>query len=365
MEEKNEEGEIKGAIEPATMRQIETILNQMKRSVCKILEPKYATGFFCNIEINNKNTPVLITNYHVIDDTFLEKGKKIKVQLGNDKNPKIINLNKDKRIFSNTNKEYDIMIIKLDQKDEINGIKFLEIDDSLLNHNSELAYEDKSIYILHYPFGNEVKVSCGRGFTKYKHNNFDMIHKCKTYSGSSGSPIFDLSSNKVIGIHKSYIQKDNKNECVNVGTFLKYPLQLIKKKFQKFPKKVSRASLLSTPLSNRVITPLLTEKNNINNRIEKANDAQDIISFKEFRINKLNDETTINKPKNLKLNNVNTRDDKLIKSYKNVQILVSYDNNLNPNKNGLIINLRNSDINKLNIESNSNFRERQKKFITL
>ena len=117
MEEKIEEGEIKGAIEPATMRQIETILNQMKRSVCKILEPKYATGFFCNIEINNKNTPVLITNYHVIDDTFLEKGKKIKVQLGNDKNPKIINLNKDKRIFSNTNKEYDIMIIKLDQKD--------------------------------------------------------------------------------------------------------------------------------------------------------------------------------------------------------------------------------------------------------
>ena len=92
MEEKIEEGEINGAIEPATMRQIETILNQMKKSVCKILEPKYATGFFCNIEINNKNTPVLITNYHVIDDAFIESGKKIKVQLGNDKNPKIINL---------------------------------------------------------------------------------------------------------------------------------------------------------------------------------------------------------------------------------------------------------------------------------
>ena len=40
MEGKIEEGEIKGAIEPATMSQLEIILNQMKKSVCKILEQK-------------------------------------------------------------------------------------------------------------------------------------------------------------------------------------------------------------------------------------------------------------------------------------------------------------------------------------
>ena len=287
MEEKIEEGEIKGAIEPATMRQMETILNQMKKSVCKILEPKYGTGFFCKLEINSYKIPVLITNYHIIDDEFIESGKKTKVQLGNDKNPKIIYLNKDKRIYSNTNKEYDIMIIKLDKKDEIDDIQFLEIDDSLLNHNSQFAYEDKSIYILHYPFGSEIRVSYGRGFTKEKKNNFDMIHKCKTNYGSSGSPIFELSSNKVIGIHKSYIQKDNKNECFNIGTFLKYPLKEIKKRFQKLPKKIPYANGPLNLRIRRVKTPQLMEKNIIKNRIEKANIAQDVISFNGLRLNKL------------------------------------------------------------------------------
>ena len=364
MEEKIEEGEINGAIEPATMRQIETILNQMKKSVCKILEPKYATGFFCNIEINNKNTPVLITNYHVIDDAFIESGKKIKVQLGNDKNPKIINLNKHKRIYSNKNKEYDIMIIKLDKTDEIDDIQFLEIDDSLLKHNSELAYEDKSIYILHYPFGSEIRVSYGRGFTKKENNNFDMIHKCKTNFGSSGSPIFDLSTNKLIGIHKSYLKKINKNECVNLGTFLKYPLSEIKKYFQKLPKKISNNNAPLNHCYRRVKTPQLKEKKNIQYGIEKANFAQDIISFNELKLNKLTDHKDINKPKDLKINNDNIRNDKIIKQYNNIPNSDSNAIDLNQNKKGRINDLRKGDTNKLNIKNNSNFNKRQRNFFT-
>ena len=365
MEEKIEEGEIKGAIEPATMRQMETILNQMKKSVCKILEPKYGTGFFCKLEINSYKIPVLITNYHIIDDAFIESGKKTKVQLGNDKNPKIIYLNKDKRIYSNTNKEYDIMIIKLDKKDEIDDIQFLEIDDSLLNHNSQFAYEDKSIYILHYPFGSEIRVSYGRGFTKEKKNNFDMIHKCKTNYGSSGSPIFELSSNKVIGIHKSYIQKDNKNECFNIGTFLKYPLKEIKKRFQKLRKKIPHANDLLNPRNRRVKTPQLMEKNIIINRIEKANIAQDVISFNGLRLNKLFDYQAINKPKDLKKNSDNIKNDKIIRpSNNNNPNHVSNANDLNQNKNGGINNSRNVDTNKLNIENNLIFHKRQKNFNT-
>ena len=233
MEDKIDEGEIKGAIDPINMNQTEIILNQMKKSVCKILGPKYGTGFFCQLEINKNKIPVLITNYHVINDTFIENNNKLKVQLGNDKIPKIINLNKNKKIYSSTNSEYDVMIIRLDKGVEIEDIQFLEIDDSLLKHDSEFAYEEDSIYILHYPFGNEIRVSFGRGLIKDKKNEFDMIHKCKTNLGSSGSPIFDLSTNKVIGIHKGY----GKNECVNLGTFLKYPLTKVKTVFQKSPKK--------------------------------------------------------------------------------------------------------------------------------
>ena len=128
MEVKIEEGDIIGAIEPATMNQTEIILKQMKKSVCKILGPKYGTGFFCKLKINNNNNIlVLITNYHVIDDTLIESRDEINVQLGNDKNPRIIRINKNKRIYSSTNTEYDIMIIKLDKDDEINDIQFLEI----------------------------------------------------------------------------------------------------------------------------------------------------------------------------------------------------------------------------------------------
>ena len=92
MENKIYEGEIKGAIEPITMKQTEIILNQMKKSECKILGPKYGTGFFCKLEINKEKIPVLITNYHIIDDKFMEKNDKLKIQIGNDKIPRIINL---------------------------------------------------------------------------------------------------------------------------------------------------------------------------------------------------------------------------------------------------------------------------------
>jgi len=345
MEEKIEEGEIKGAIEPATMRQIKIILNQMKKSVCKILEPKYATGFFCNIEINNKNTRVLITNYHVIDDEFIESGKKIKVQLGNDKNPKIINLNKDKIIYSNTNKEYDIMVIKLDETDEIDNIQFLEIDNSLLKQNSEIAYEDKSIYILHYPFGSEIRVSYGRGFKK--DNDFDMIHKCKTNNGSSGSPIFELSSNKIIGIHKCYINRGgNKNEeSFNLGTFLKYPIIDIRKKFQEEEKNNS-----NSPLKDKTSHPMEKNKN------EKSNIDQDINSFNELRPN----HQKIKYTKDLEKNNVN---DKISKRNNTNPYHDSNAFDCNKNNNHLSKVLRKDDTKKINSKNNPNFHKKQKNCI--
>ena len=361
MEVKIEEGDIKGAIEPATMRQTEIILNQMKKSVCKIMGPKYGTGFFCKFKINNNNIQVLITNHHVIDDTLIESGDKIKVQLGNDKNPRIINLNKNKRIYSSTNREYDIMIIKLDQKDEIDDVQFLEIDNSLLKHNSELAYEDRSIYILHYPLGSEIRVSYGRGFIKDKDNNFDMIHKCKTNLGSSGSPIFDLSSNHIIGLHKCYLNRENKNEeSLNLGTFLKYPLNEIKKLFQKLPKKIPN-NRIPLNLPRRINTPQLMEKNNIKNRIEKANIAQDIISFNELRLDKLPNHQKINNQKNPEINNGITRNDKKIKPKINIP---NHNFVLNQNNNRMMNELINDEINKLNIENKSNFHKRQKNFIS-
>ena len=60
-----------------------------------------------------------------------------------------------------------------------------------------------------------------------KKNKYDIKHKCNTSKGSSGSHILNLRTNKVIGIHKAFINindKDTKEDCYNMGTLLKYPL---------------------------------------------------------------------------------------------------------------------------------------------
>ena len=51
-------------------------------------------------------------------------------------------------------------------------------------------------------------------------NEYNIVHKCNTLLGSSGGPILNLSTKKVIGIHKAFIFK----EKYNIGTLLKYPL---------------------------------------------------------------------------------------------------------------------------------------------
>ena len=215
------EGEIKGAIDPATISQTKTILKQMQNSVCRISGDNFGTGFFCKIDKKKGKLPVLITNYHIINDEFISSGKSIKIYLGEESIPKMIKLNMGRKVYSSDNKKYDIMILEIFEKDDLKDINYLEIDDYLLTKNSELSYEDSSIYILHYPSGREIKVSFGYGIKKKDENS--IIHKCKTSNGSSGSPIFNLSSNKIIGIHKSFERKNNK-ECYNLGTLLKYPL---------------------------------------------------------------------------------------------------------------------------------------------
>ena len=79
MENIFEEGEIKGAIDSVTILQTKTILNQMENSVCKIIGNKKGSGFFCKIEKDKEKIPVLMTNYHIINDNFLKHEKILKI----------------------------------------------------------------------------------------------------------------------------------------------------------------------------------------------------------------------------------------------------------------------------------------------
>ena len=218
MEERYEEGLMKGSIDSITIEKTEIILEQMKKCICKVFGDKMGTGFFCKIFYENKLIPVMITNYHVINDNYINNNKQIKISIN--ENYEIININNKSKIYSSQINEYDMMIIKLNEDNKYN---YLEFDKNIMKDNSESFYEKESIYILHYPNGNKASVSYGYGIEKI--NDCDIKHLCNTLPGSSGGPILNLQSNKIIGIHKGYIN----NKSFNIGTFIKFPLNEINK----------------------------------------------------------------------------------------------------------------------------------------
>ena len=217
-----------------------TELKEMSKYICKISGKRIGTGFFCKIKYENDLIPVLISNYHVIDDNYLKDKKVLKIYINNDS--KFIDIKKDNPIYSSKIEDYDIIIIKLNE-DDIND--YLEIDENIFKINSENTYKDEQIYILHYPNSNKASISYGDGIEKISENN--IKHLCNTQPGSSGGPILSRLTNKVIGIHKAYINK--KNERYNIGTFLKFPLNDLNKK------------------KNEIIIQIKIDKNDINKEI--------------------------------------------------------------------------------------------------
>ena len=286
----------------------------------------------------------MVTNYHIIDDNFLKENSKLKIQIGDEPIPKEIYINKDRKIYFSSNEEYDIMIIRLNEKiDDLKNINYLEIDDYLLNHNSELAYEDTSIYILHYPMGKEITVSYGYGITKEKGKKYDIIHKCKTTNGSSGSPILNLATNKLIGIHKSFISNKYKNISYNIGSFLKYPLIEMQKKnpsnrdiqFRKINYHKHKQSKIMEPQA-KIETKNLK---NINNEI-----PSDYYSYRQLNIkvlNNFNNEHFITDCKNFDSNTLNKQNVKYTRNISTSKISINnnnFYNNHNYTKSNFFLN---------------------------
>ena len=226
MEGRIEEGKISGAIDAIPLENIEKISEQMKTCICQIYTGnKMGTGFFCKIPYEGKSIAVLMTNYHLINDDFLKNNKKIKISINNGNKYDNMKINPNSKIYSSKTNEYDIMIIKVEEEKDI--YHYLDLDEHLFDENSEEIYEDKSIYILHYPNGHKIHISFGYGIQKL--DDYYIKHLCNTEHSSSGSPILNLQTNKVIGIHSGAIIKNNMNKC-NIGILLKYPLNQLNKR---------------------------------------------------------------------------------------------------------------------------------------
>ena len=144
---------------PITAENTEIILNRMKKCICKIYIDNgiKGTGFFCKIPFPDKDhlIPLLITNNHIIDESYLKNDKRIDFTINNDKIEKKIIIG-NRKVY--TNELYDTTIIELyENKDDIND--FLELDFDINKEFFNNKYINKSIYTLQYPNNEKVSVS--------------------------------------------------------------------------------------------------------------------------------------------------------------------------------------------------------------
>ena len=216
MEDRIDEGLPQGAQKAIPLDKSDYKYKSKENCICRINGNTKGTGFFCKVKVGGELTPVLITNYHVVDDDFMNQNTKLTFYIKNDLHS--IKIDKDSKIYSSIRDKYDMMIIRL-KEGEVNN--YLEIDENIFKWDSENNYKNEGIYILHHPNAEEAKVSFGSGIEK--ENDYDIKHKCHTEPGSSGGPILSKITNKVIGTHIGSIR--NK---YNLGTFLKHSLNQLK-----------------------------------------------------------------------------------------------------------------------------------------
>ena len=210
--------------DPISLKQTEKVLEQMKsNSICRINDK--GTGFFVKIPFKSKLLPVLITTNSVINRNDIQNKKNIVLYLNNNEKRKTIKLDNNRLKYSN--EKFDITIIEIKEKEDSLNIKYLELDDEIINyfklnqksgqHYLINLYYNESIYLLDYPDDKNIFASYGKLFDI---NNTEIIHECHLKKGSSGSPILLINNQKLIGIH-CFTSKQCK---YNIGALLIYSI---------------------------------------------------------------------------------------------------------------------------------------------
>ena len=205
----------------------------MDYNVCQIIVPdKKGTGFFCKIPIEKDkySMKTLITNYHVLNKEDIKPNNQIYFITNNNRNNKK-KIEMDSYKCSYTNEEYDTTIIEVKKEtDDLDSIEYFEVDNKILMEKRDDKFlKDIDTYVIHYPHIDDKKdeqVSHNNGKIKAitKNKDYIILHDCQTYNGSSGAPIIDAKTKKVIGIHKG--SKDRSK--YNLGTLLNFPIKEFK-----------------------------------------------------------------------------------------------------------------------------------------
>ena len=247
---------------------LKIISNQKESTICKIIKNDrgIGTGFLCYMD-EFKTIKCLITAFHVLGEEDLKIGNEIKITFNDDnENIKILKIDGPRYIYAS--KKEDISIIEILDSDNLQNYNILEIDESIFNNYIDFynEYKNKEIYILHFPEGKFSSFSDNYIIDIDKDNY--IYHYCSTDHGSSGAPILNLDTFKVIGVHqgsvtvekelfhdeaiiklkeKNKINRENKILC-NIGKIMKESLNNFNKK-------------------NKILLTLKITKNDINKQI--------------------------------------------------------------------------------------------------
>ena len=217
-----EDEKLYGNVKPISFKNLRIINEQNKYSVCKIIKGKkiYGTGFLCFIPFKTilNRLPVLLTCNHVLSKEDVEIGKEIKL-IFDDKNIKILVIDESRKVYKEN--PYDITMIEIKESDGFNMTKLLEIDYEIYDEGQlNDKFKNEPIYLIHYPKGSNSSFSNGV-IKKIDSNNLILGHNCSTEYGSSGAPIINSDTFKVIGLHKG----NNKNNKFNCGIILRKPIE--------------------------------------------------------------------------------------------------------------------------------------------
>ena len=204
----------RGNIPPLGATENKLILSQLEKCICNIekLDGIKGTGFLCKIPYPDqfKLLPVLITNNHILNRDDIEVNKTIKIIIDN--KVKYIKLG-ERKAYSNAKENIDITIIEIIPN--LDGLLyFLDVDEMIFDINYKQIFQNKLVYLLQYSRG---KPSHSEGIITNIYNGY-IEHTCSNNDyESSGAPILNLSTFKVIGVLK------NKNQYIsNIGIFMKY-----------------------------------------------------------------------------------------------------------------------------------------------
>ena len=179
---------------------------------------KKGTGFFCKIKNPNSSDslPVLITSSQFYNKEDFYTKKKIELIIKNSKYT--LYVDDSRKSYINDDK-YNISLLEIKKEDYLDIDSFLEIE-SDEGFDSNNLYQNESLGLVSY---NKKEKNCNAIKFKIKtinENQYAFKFVSNLNEELIGSPIINITNNKILGIYKNYDKKIN----LNNGILLKIPI---------------------------------------------------------------------------------------------------------------------------------------------